>query len=164
MWAWHLTDELEKQQGTSSILHQALCIISRPLMNSNCSNSPEIFNSGQHWWFYFLCELEIWQMNLKNNRAPLRYYIKLCASFQSHLWIQTGVTGRKRSIVVKNGDFLSRVTLKNNAWPWKTTGHLLYATSSSVHHFIANCEFKLGLQSGNAQFRSESTFFLAMWP
>ena len=28
----------------------------------------------------------------KNNRAPLLYYIKLCASFQSHGWIQTRVT------------------------------------------------------------------------
>ena len=33
-----------------------------------------------------------------------------------------------------------------------------------VHHFIAISEFKLELQSGNAQFGSNSTIFLAMWP
>ena len=51
--------------------------------------------------FFVLCDLEIQWMTLKNKRAPLLYYIKLCASFQSHGWIQTGVTVRKRSIRVK---------------------------------------------------------------
>ena len=46
----------------------------------------------------------------------------------------------------------------------KTIGHLYYATSSSIHHFVAIGEFKLELQSGNAQFGSISTIFLAVWP
>ena len=94
-------------------------------------------------------DLEIWWMTLINNRGTLPYHIKHCASFQSHRWIQTGVTFRKRPIEVEIGDFLSRVTLKFDWWPWKTIGHLFYATSSFVHHFIAICEFKLELQSGN---------------
>ena len=101
----------------------------------------------------------------KNNRATLLCYIKLCASFQSHLWIQTGVTVRKRSIPVKIGDFLSRVTLKFDRWPWKPIGHLFYATSSFVHHFVAIGEFKLVLQSGNTKIGSKPPiFFLAVWP
>ena len=60
----------------------------------------------------------------KNNRAPLLYYIELCASFQSHGWIQRWVTVRKRPIWVKIDDFVSRVTLKFETWPWKTIGHL----------------------------------------
>ena len=44
----------------------------------------------------------------------------------------------------------SRVTLKFDGWPWKTIGHLFYATSSFVQHFVATDEFKLELQSGNA--------------
>ena len=32
--------------------------------------------------FFSPCDLEIWWMTLENNRAPLLYYIKLCASFQ----------------------------------------------------------------------------------
>ena len=51
------------------------------------------------------CDLVIWRMTLKNNRAPLQCYFKLCASFCSHWWIQTGVTVRKRSIWVKFDDF-----------------------------------------------------------
>ena len=74
--------------------------------------------------FFVPCDLEIWRMTLKNNRAPLLCYFKLCASFHSHWWIQTGVTVRKRPIWVKFDDFLSRVTLKFDGWPWKTIGHL----------------------------------------
>ena len=48
--------------------------------------------------------------------------------------------------------FFSCVTLKLDGWPWKTTEHLFYATSSFVHHFLAIGVFKLELQSGNTQF------------
>ena len=195
-------------------------------------------------------------MTLKNNRAPLLSNIKLYASFHHHIWIQTGVTVRKRlswvvtsvtltfdlwhwpfawtlrwslvitpenfmmirwgehgqkgvtdrrtdgrtdgqtenticraawsqlktighlyfatsssmhhfvaigefklesrvrkhPIWVNIDDFLSRVTLllQYDVWPWKTIGHLFYATSSFVHHFVAIGDFKLELQSGNA--------------
>ena len=98
-------------------------------------------------------------MTLKNNRAPLLCYIKLCASFQSHQWIQTGVTVRKPSIRVKIGDFLSCVTLQFDGWPWKTIGHLFYVVSSFVNHFIAINEFKLKLQSGNGQLGSKLAIF-----
>ena len=56
--------------------------------------------------FFSPCDLEIWWMTFKNNRAPLLYYIKLCPSFQSL------------------------------------------------------AEFKLKLQSGNAQFGSNRQFFV----
>ena len=57
---------------------------------------------------------------------------------------------RKHPIWVKIGDVLYRVTLKFDGWPWKTIGHLSFAVSSFVQHFIATGEFKLELQSGNA--------------
>ena len=60
------------------------------------------------------------------------------------------LTVQKRLIWVKIDDFFSRVTLKFDGWPWKTTGHLFYATSSFVQPFVAIDEFKLELQSGNA--------------
>ena len=152
-------------------------------MNSNWSYCPETLNSGQNQRIFVLCDLRHLMDNFKNNRAPLLCYIKLCASFESHRCIQTGVTVqkcsiwvkigdflsreikiwrmilknngaplqscsklhasyhshqwfqtkvtiRKRSIRVKIGDFLSRVTLKFDGWHWKTIGHLFYATSS----------------------------------
>ena len=114
--------------------------------------------------FFSLCDLEIWCMTSKNNRAPLLYYTKLCVSFQIHRWIQTEVTLRKRSIWVEIGDFLSIVTLKFDGWPGKTIVHLFYTTSSFVHHFKSIGELKLKLQSRNTQFGSKSAIFCPVWP
>ena len=103
----------------------------------------------------------------KNNRAPFLYYVKFCASFQSHWLIQTGVTVQKRSIWVKIGIVQSCMTLKFDVWPWKTIRHLCYVTLSFMHHFKAITGFKLELRSGNAQFGLELTFFepcdLVIW-
>ena len=38
------------------------------------------------------------------------------------------------------------------------------ATASFFNNFVAIGEFKLELQSGNAQFGSKSMTFLAVWP
>ena len=165
-------------------------------------------------------------MALKNNRAPLLSNIKLYVSFHNHIWIQTGVTVRKRlswvvtsvtltfdlwpwsfartlpwslvitpenfmmirwwehsqqgksegfescdrpivwkrPIWVKIGDVLYRVTLKFDGWPCKTIGHFFYSTPSFMHHFGAIGVLKLELESGNAQFGSNSTIFRAVWP
>ena len=73
-------------------------------------------------------------------------------------------TVRKCPIWVKIGDVLYRVTLKFDGWTWKTIGHLSFAVSSFVQHFIAIGEFKLELQSGNTQFGSNLMIFRAVWP
>ena len=73
----------------SSMLLQALCIISYPLVNSNLSYSLETPNLGQMRRFLEPCDLEIWRMTLK------------------------------------------------------TIGHLFYATSNFVQHFVPIGEFKL---------------------
>ena len=103
-------------------------------------------------------------MASKNYRAPLVHYIKLCASSQTPRWIRTAVALRKSSIRVKIGNFLPRVTLKFNGWPWKTIGILFYVTLSFMHHFKAIGEFKLKLQSGNAQFGPKWAIFCPVWP
>ena len=85
--------------------------------------------------------------------AHFLYYIQLCASFQSHRWFQTVVT--VNSCI--NRRSLSRVTLIFDEWPLKLIGRLFYTTSSFVHHFIAMCQFKLELQSGNS---GQNRYFL----
>ena len=60
---------------------------------------------------FSLRDLEIWWMTLKNNRAPLLCYFKLCATFRSY-WIQTEVTVRKQLSWV-----LTSVTLTFDLWP-----------------------------------------------
>ena len=93
-------------------------------------------------------------MASKNKRIPLLYYIKLCASFQIHQWFKLQLrSGNTRVCSGQNRRFLSHVTLKFDRWP-----------SSIWHYFVAIGEFKLELQSRNAQFGSNSTKFLAVWP
>ena len=67
--------------------------------------SPETPNLGQNRWCFVPCDLEIWRMTLENDRASLLCCFKLCATFHSHWWIQTGVTVRKRPFWVKFDDF-----------------------------------------------------------
>ena len=148
VWPWNLTDDL--QQGKSEGF-DSCDWPSNLKLDSNCQ-------------FFHPCDREIWWMTSKNNRALLLYYVKLCASFHTHWWIQTGFAVQKRSIRVEIGDMLSHVTLKFDRWPWKTIGHLFYATSSFVQHFVAIGEFKLELESGNAQSGSNLSIFSAVWP
>ena len=95
------------------MLLQALCIILKPLVNSNWSYSLETPNLGQIGRFLEPCDLEIWRMTLKSNRAPLLSNIKLYASFHYHMWIQTWLTVRKRLSGV-----VTYVTLTFDLWPW----------------------------------------------
>ena len=103
-------------------------------------------------------------MTLKNNRAPLLCYIKLCASFQSHRWIQTGVTIRKRSIWVKIGDFLSCVTLKFDGWPCKTIGHLFYVASSFCASFHNHQRLQTKVTVRKRSIGSISAIYCPVWP
>ena len=99
MWYWNLMHDIEKQYGTSFMLRYALCIISKPSVNSNLRYSPEILNLAQNRRFFVPCDLEIWRMSLKNNRAPLLSCFKLCVSFHSHQWDLTWVTVQKPQFV-----------------------------------------------------------------
>ena len=152
-------DDLEKQQGTSSMLCQTWCIFSKPLVDSKWSYSSETPILGQNQgFFYSMQSWEIWWMTLKNNRTPLLCYVKLCASFPGQ------TVNSKLSIWEKISNFLLRVTLKLYRKPWKTIGHFCCITSSSVNHSIAIGEFKLELHSGNAQFGSQLVIFCSSWP
>ena len=110
--------------------------------------------------FFVPCDIEIWLMTLKNNRAP--FYTTL--SFVRHF---KPIGEFKLKLQSGNAQFESKSTIFLAVWPrnftddvsWKTIGHLFYATWSFVHHFVAFGEFKLELQSGNAQFGSNSTIF-----
>ena len=72
--------------------------------------SQETRSLGQNRRFFVPWDLEIRRMTLK--KAPLICYFKLCISFESLMWIQTGVKVRKRL----NGG-LTSVTLSFDLWP-----------------------------------------------
>ena len=78
--------------AASSFVHNFIAIIEFKLKlqfgNVQFGSKSTIFG---------LCDLEIWWMTLKNNRASLLCFFKLCASFRSHWRIQTGVTVRRET-------------------------------------------------------------------
>ena len=88
------------------------------------------------------CDLEIWWMTPKNNRAHLLYNIKLYVSFHIHQWIQTGVTVRKRLIWVKLDIFLA-------VWPCNLTFDLEKQQSTSFMLLQALCIIPYPLVNSN---------------
>ena len=119
VWPWNLTDDLEKQEGTastSSFVHHfvAICVFKLELQSGHAQ-------SGSNRRFLEPCDLEIWQMTFKNNRAPLLCCFQLCAWFHCHMWIQTGVRVRKRlSWVLTSVTLTSDLDLLHghHFWPW----------------------------------------------
>ena len=146
-------EDLQKQQGTS-LLCQAVCIISKPWANSHWSYSQ----FGKTLWFLSPGTTKIWRITLKNNREHPLCNFKLFASFHTHLSIQNG-TVRNRQIWVKICNHCP-VLLWNLTDGLEKIWHLFSAISSFVHHFIAVCEFTMELQSGNAKFGSKSANFV----
>ena len=104
--------------------------------------------AGCHHWTEVINQICI--NRISNIKANLRGLIAAIGLVISN-WIQ---------IV----NFSARVTLKFNGWPCKTVGHLFYTTSSFVHHFKSIGEFKLDLQSRNAQFGSKLVICYTVWP
>ena len=142
----------------------------------------EAFRS--HWWiqtgvtvrkrpmwvkfvnFFEPCDLEIRRMTLKNKRAPFLCYFKLCASFGSHWWIQTGVTVRKRPIAVKIADFLSRVTLTFDLWPWPFAWTLPWSVVITPENFMMirwGEHSQKGVTDRQTDGQTENTIHRAAW-
>ena len=127
--------------ATSSFVHQFIAINE---FEMKWQSGNALFGSKS--MFFIRCDIKIWRMTLKNNRAPFLCYFKFCASFHNHWWNRTGVTYRKRQIWLKIDDFLA-------AWPWYLTDDLEKQTTSSfVQHFITIFELKLKSQLETAKF------------
>ena len=90
----------------------------------------------ESWLLFGMCDLEIWCMNLKNNKVPLLCLSKVCTSFDSHLGIETWFIMRKQW---KRGQFVpcdldsGWMTLKNNRAPLLCHLKLYSSFQSSFH-------------------------------
>ena len=110
--------------------HQALISLSPRWLNVNWTLRNKLMRNSNWSAMVFM-----------ENKANLRDLIAATGLVISN-WIQ---------II----NFSARVTMKFDGWPRKTIGHFFYTTSSFVHHFKSIGEFKLDLQSRNAQFGSK---------
>ena len=121
---------------------------------------------------HYFCTGVYMNLQFRYRRCKYNWYFKPpqnCNSSKNKanlrdLKAATGLWSGKAQFGSKIGYVLYRVTLKFDGWAWKRIRHLSFAVSSFVRHFIAIGEFKLELQSGNAQFGSNSTIFRAVWP
>ena len=96
----------------------------------------------------FSCHFGVWYRP-DTNKANLRYSI--------------AATGLVISNLIQIVDFSARIALKFDGWPRKSIEYFLYITLSFVQHFKYISEFKLGLQSGNAQIGSNMAIICPVW-
>ena len=141
-WPWKTTGCLF--YITSNFVHhfKGISVFKLELQSGNAQ-------FGSKLAFFVLCDLEIWWITLENKRVTFLYHIKLYVSFQTHRWIQIGVTIRKHPIWVKIWDFFVPCDFEFDGWAKKTTGQLFYTMLRFAHHFKTMVEFKLELQSRN---------------
>ena len=97
--------------------------------------------------FFSLCGLEIRWMTSKNNRAPLIHYIKLCASFQIHQWIKTGVA--------------SKLAIFCPMWPGKNRAPCFYYIKLCVS-FQSHRWIQTDVTVRKCSIRSKSVIFLSL--
>ena len=128
----------------------------------------------------FKLELESWKHNSSQNGW---FIFSANLNFDGWPWKKVGHFSYATSSAVHYSVAICEIKLSYSPemlnlcqhWPffvpcdlviWRmilqTIEHLWYATSSFGHNFVAICEFKLelGLQSGNAQFRSKLVIFV----
>ena len=112
--------------------------------------------------FEMLCYLQDLMMRYLENRNIQSQYLVWNKANLMDLIAATGLV-----ILFKldsNRQFSACVTLKFDGWHRQIIRHVFYTTSSFVYHFRSINEFKLELESGNAQFGSNLTIILALWP
>ena len=78
--------------------------------------------------FFVLCGLEIWQIIMKNERAPPLSYFQLCAWLHNHPRIKPRLTVQKRSIRFKSA-------INSLMWSWNFIDDL----EKRIGHFFCWC-------------------------
>ena len=117
---------------------------------------------SNHWFFsHVTLKFDWWPQKIIGHlfyiTSSFVHHLKPLGEFELQL-LSGNAQFRSKSAI------LSRVTLKFNGWAWKTIRILFYVTLSFVHHFKAIGEFKLKLQSRNAQFGPKWAIFRPLWP
>ena len=118
VWPENLMDDLEKQLGTSSMLLQALCIISRPSVNWNWSyrtSGNAQFRSKSA--IFVPCEVNL----MDGLEKPIGHLFYVTSSFVHHF---KAIGEFKLELQFGNAQFKSKLTIFCPAWPGNLTDNL----------------------------------------
>ena len=107
VWSWYLTDDLEKQYGTSPEQHQVLCIISSPFVNSNWSHGPDTAK-----WGHDLCDLDLWPALWPFVRPSLLSMVITPENFVMKGWQEHG----EKSVTDRHADGRTDWSVLRAAW------------------------------------------------
>ena len=156
-WPWQIIRHV--LYTTSSFVYHVISI-SEFKLESQSENGP----SGSNSTIFFSCvtlrfDSWLWKTIGHFFHATSRFVHYLVAIVELKFELQSG-----NAEVGSNSMILEPCDLEIWLMTLKIIGQLFNATSSFVHHFVAIGDFKLEIQSGNAQFGSKSTIFGAVWP
>ena len=109
------------------------------------------------------CDLEIWWRTLKT----IEHLFYITSSCVHHVVAISGLQLELQSgnpNLGQNRRFFGPYDLEIWQMTLKKRRHLFYATACILHHSVAIDDFKVELQSGNAQFGPKSSIFRPVWP
>ena len=112
VWPRNLMEDIEKQWGTFSILHQAFCTISKPWVNSNWDYSLKTSNLGQNQ--------RLSRVTLKFNGLPWKtigHLFHVASSFVHHF-----IAINEIKLELQSGNArLGQNRCFCPVWPWNLT-------------------------------------------
>ena len=126
-WLWKTTGHLFYTPSSFVHLFHAMGEFKLELQSGNTQVGSKSVIFCLVWPWNFMDDLEKQQDTLSIQHQTLGIISKPWVNSNWSYSLETRF---------KIGDFLSRVTLKFNGWPWKTIGHL-YVASGFAHHFVA---------------------------
>ena len=140
LWPWYLADDLQKWQGSFSVLLRVLCIISWPSVNSNRSYSPETLNSVEDRRFLYHVTLKFGGWPWKT----IEHLLYTTSGFVHHF---SAVSQFKLVAQPWNAQFWSKLAIFGPVWPRNLMGDL---EKTKRAPFL--CYFKLWASFHNRQF------------
>ena len=109
---WGMTFKINR---APLLYSEAFCIISKSLVNSNSSYSPETLNLGQNRRFFLLC------LTMKFDRWPWKSIRHLFYSTSSFVHNVIAISETKLELQSGNTQFVSKSMILCPVWPWNLT-------------------------------------------
>ena len=95
VWPWNLTDDLQNNRAPFLCCFKLCASFHSHQWTQTRVTVQGTPNLGENGECFVPCNIEIWRMTLKNNRASFLHLFKPCASYSSPFYIKAVVLVRK---------------------------------------------------------------------